>query len=466
MLRVGFQASRASPWSYLVEDSRGRTRALAESIIGLKVGSAGLLAADSTTYGDGGFTSVLFLGKQICIPTRAAFVPLSAALSLSTLASFLTPPPRRSVGPRSPSFFAPSIKVWRIAARHMWRASLGTEVEGDPGFVAAAGAFAVANSAAKSRFIGDRSPENFDVGAFYDVALPYGPGLRRLRIRPGFSARGNFRDASDFYFILRVPEEWLQKQLIGPRLPRSWFAQLDEKFNDAEPEGDWWWDDLYLFGSNRSAVGCSATHLNFALPAIMMGDTNGVLVAEDIHRNALFSGGAIGTDTLLVSGGPFPLVEVGNVLADVCVDELLVIGFVPAGDSCAPGRDTLLTARADAVYEAWDIERSAARAVDHALHFEGWGVDVKGDAGFAGVRFSKRCVQAELGLYGCVYGCRSLYWRRLLGLWNFSFALHPPLLSIFGRLLPKGQLLDELIGWSLANLIAEADLRAGISYVV
>jgi hypothetical protein len=153
-------------------------------------------------------------------------------------------------------------------------------------------------------------------------------------------------------------------------------------------------------------------------------------------------------------------------LLNVCVDELLVIGFVPAGDSCAPGRDTLLTARADAVYEAWDIERSAARAVDHALHFEGWGVDVKGDAGFAGVRFSKRCVQAELGLYGCVYGCRSLYWRRLLGLWNFSFALHPPLLSIFGRLLPKGQLLDELIGWSLANLIAEADLRAGISYVV
>jgi hypothetical protein len=90
------------------------------------------------------------------------------------------------------------MKEWRIAARRMWRASLGTEVEGDLGFVAAAGAFAVANSAAKSRFIGDRRPENFDDGALYDVALPYGPRLRRLRIPPGFSARGDLLDAFDF----------------------------------------------------------------------------------------------------------------------------------------------------------------------------------------------------------------------------------------------------------------------------
>ena len=146
------------------------------------------------------------------------------------------------------------------------------------------GAFAFANSAAKSRFIGDRRLENFDDGALYDVALPYGPRLRRLRIPTGFSARGNLRDASDFYFIWRVPEERLQRQLIGPRLPRSWFAQLDEKFDDAQPEGDWYWDDLHPFGSDRSAVDCSATHLNFALTAIMVGDTNGVLVAESVQE--------------------------------------------------------------------------------------------------------------------------------------------------------------------------------------
>ena len=85
----------------------------------------------------------------------------------------------------------------------------------------AAGAFAVAKNKVHDRLIGDRRPRD----AIEVAKLPYAPRLRRQKDR---IAHDSFRDNRDCFYVFGADAERSHRQVIGSKLPRSWFRTVDE----------------------------------------------------------------------------------------------------------------------------------------------------------------------------------------------------------------------------------------------
>ena len=63
----------------------------------------------------------------------------------------------------------------------------------------------------------------------------WAPRLRRLKLPSDSVIRIHFRDVSDCYNAESVDEERLRRQVLGPRVPVSWFRNLEDANLDVLP---------------------------------------------------------------------------------------------------------------------------------------------------------------------------------------------------------------------------------------
>ena len=91
------------------------------------------------------------------------------------------------------------------------------------------------------------------------------------------------------YYQLAVPPSRWPRQAIGPRVPRSWFGRLGDPSLDGRlgASGSWAWEDLHQPSAD---VSLRSGYCQPALAAVMMGDLNGVTVAQRVHLQGLLGG--------------------------------------------------------------------------------------------------------------------------------------------------------------------------------
>ena len=311
-------------------DPRGRTQALLAELLGEVPAPRGqawdvYAAAGATT------TAKDLIAERLALPEQAVVLRLRPWLSPETAAAWSAPGEHSEDAPRG--YFAASQTEWRAVARRLVRCGLGRLLPEDscpPGL--AAGAFAVAKDVSTDRLIGDRRPMNAGEQQPARVRLPYAPRLRRLRLRPGEALWVAKRDLSNCFYQFEVEPDRLSRQVVGPRLPRSWFEHLEDESRDRELGGDRWHAaDLGAVGPGAGeALGDGFCQL--ALAGVMMGDLGAVAVIQEAHTRMLLRAGVLSPAELLQAPWPFPE---GPSAGDVYVDDpvLLMVGSV-----CAPPR--------------------------------------------------------------------------------------------------------------------------------
>ena len=103
----------------------------------------------------------------------------------------------------------------------------------------------------------------------------------------------------------QVDDERLKRQIIGPRVPEDWFADLDNESKDFLPTTafkPWLISDLTDPPTKPSRA---PGHVQVLIAGIMMGDKNAVAVLQNAHRRQLLSCGALTAQSLLLPGTPF-----------------------------------------------------------------------------------------------------------------------------------------------------------------
>ena len=97
------------------------------------------------------------------------------------------------------------------------------------------------------------------------------------------------------------------KQVIGPRIPRSWLEHLeDENWDliDTDEIESWVTQDLFRTCASIEPVS-GQDYCQIGMTAIVMGDVNAVHTSECAHRRHLFAARALNERSLLIKGAPF-----------------------------------------------------------------------------------------------------------------------------------------------------------------
>ena len=125
---------------------------------------------------------------------------------------------------------------WRTLCRRIIRSGLGKKFHpaSSPSRLSG-GAFSVPKDLDRDRFIDDRRPRNGTEHIIGKCYLPWAPRLRRLMLPNDCVIRIHFRDVSNCYYAYSVDEKRLQRQVLGPRVPVSWFGNLDDASVDLLP---------------------------------------------------------------------------------------------------------------------------------------------------------------------------------------------------------------------------------------
>ena len=224
-----------------------------------------------------------FLAARLSIPKRAAQIPIDDSLHESTRELWNNPDPEDQSGEAVRGYFPVSMPEWRASLRKMLRAGLATTLPSntrDPSL--AAGAFTVRKDVDKDRLIADRRPENSKERQVGLCLLPYGPRLRRVQLKPGEFLRTTVQDLHNMYYMFKVSDDRLRRQIVGPRVPISWFADIaDESLDflgDSEPVEPWNWSDVRPSSKRDTPWNPGAGEVpgmcQVALTAALMGVSN------------------------------------------------------------------------------------------------------------------------------------------------------------------------------------------------
>ena len=209
-----------------------------------------------------------------------------------------------------------------------------------------------------------------------DPELPFIPALCCFFLPPGKVWRGSARDLKDFYYQLAVPQARFADQQLGPRVPRSWFQDIAvEQLDCGVPFERLAWRDVHASpGQPVEQVADSFTQP--ALKAVMMGDINGVTMAQAAHVGGLQARGLLPAALRLHRDG----VRWGRSdMADVYLDDFAVLAAVDAKERCDPGWDSSLIAAVDNFYEEEGVQQSHAKSVNsERCAFKLWGAVVDG----------------------------------------------------------------------------------------
>ena len=200
------------------------------------------------------------------MPRKAAVVNLEDWLPPCLVSARNHPEPEASGILVAPRHFDVNMAERRILCRRTLRNGLGKKVHStsSPSHLSG-GTFCVPKDLDWDRFIGDRRPRNGSLGSV--ICL----GLLRLMLPSDCVIRIHFRNVSDCYYACSVDEKRLQRQVLGPRVPVSWFSNLD----GFEP---WVPSDLVQNPIQETVDPCR--YCQIAVAAVIMGDLNTVYAVE------------------------------------------------------------------------------------------------------------------------------------------------------------------------------------------
>jgi hypothetical protein len=309
-------------------------------------------------------------------------------------------------------FFAASARDWRHVLRVGARASvlhLGSGIGVDPRL--SAGAFAVAKSGNRLRLICDRRPRNNLERTVRKVGLPSPARFCRVLVPKSHTLRLSCRDLKDFYYNLEVDEDRWRKQSWGPRVPMSWFENLDDVSLDDVPVFDEWCEaDLVAIRTGKGGGACPKNFVQPMAKTLVMGDLNAVLLAQEAHLGLLDKAGVTGPSGDLGRARSFPRGAVcgglgwgdkcsQEVLSGVYIDDLAALALVPwSALGSLPSKAELLCRKADATYESEGWPRSTAKDQCDEACGKTWGVTVEGNRGTVGIARDKRLQLAAVTL--------------------------------------------------------------------
>ena len=97
-----------------------------------------------------------------------------------------------------------------------------------------------------------------------------------------------YETLANYYYLLRVPDARLPFQGIGPPISADWWQ--------AGCPGSWPEDKVY-HGVNL---------LQPVFLAVLMGDLNGVMIGQEVHRNMLLRNDVFHPEEEVIYGAPAP----------------------------------------------------------------------------------------------------------------------------------------------------------------
>ena len=160
-------------------------------------------------------------------------------------------------------------------------------------------------------FVGDKRPLNSVERSIGRAYLPCCPRLRRLIQGKSESVKITVQDAKDCFYLYEELSSCVTKQVIGPRIPRSWLEQLDDGSWDVVDT-----DEIESWVRQCASVEpvSESDYCQIRMTAIFMEDVNAVYTLECAHRGHLLAARALHERCLLIRGLPFPRTEtIGNV---------------------------------------------------------------------------------------------------------------------------------------------------------
>lgn len=228
------------------------------------------------------------------------------------------------------------------------------------------GFFCVPKNEDEDRLIFDRRPENSTMDRVVWARLPSGACFNRMRLNPNQYVRGSGDDLRNFYYTLKLPDEWIKYNSVGSTIQASVVA---------------------------AAGGDASVPHRMCLRVLGMGDCNACDIAQATHEAVLQSAGLLSENSKMVYGDPAPR---GDVWEGAYLDDLLIAckidmdEAIPLDGSFVPptpsGEDIDLqkAAAAEKAYAEAGLERAVHKSFRAQTLFKAWGAEIDGIQGVAG----------------------------------------------------------------------------------
>ena len=265
----------------------------------------------------------------------------------------------------------------------------------------AAGAFAVKKDEHADRLIGDRRPLNAGERQPGPVRLPYASRLRRMQLPWGKGIWTAKRDLRNCFYLWEVEPSRLERQVIGPRIPRSWLHDIENESEDDRLSFECWFTpDLYLSATSMGVDVDESAFCQVALSGVMMGDVGAVAVIQEAHTRLLLANRVLEPEEL-IGGSPFAWD--GEVRGDVYIDDLVVMIVGEMYNGPPPEIVRRLEA-ADAAYGSHGMPVKRDKSEDPALTADFWGATLHGGSGRYGFNLERRASLAATTLFALAFG--------------------------------------------------------------
>jgi len=229
--------------------------------------------------------------------------------------------------------------------------------------------------------------------------------------------RGSGRDLPDCYHSAKVPPLRVERNAVGPWLPREEvrgmkaYAELLER---RKAKG--------LFDEPEYVVA--------AWKSLPMGDLNAVDFMCVAHVNVLRHAGA--ALSLVRYAAPLPDPEDG-VLESIVVDDYGIVAVVPRDlPSDSPAADTERMAIADAIYASEGVPPKESKSFNNERIFEVCGATIDGDVGSVRATINLLLRTSLLSLRLLSDGRATPgSWDAVVGLWGYAFLYNRSAYSVF-----------------------------------
>jgi len=240
----------------------------------------------------------------------------------------------------------------------------------------------------------------------------------------------HLRDVRNCYYLYEVEEARFPKQIIGPRVPLSWFEDLeDESLDDVEDCEPWLAADLRDHDGSRTEAEEVPGYMDLAVAGVIMGDLNAVFAVETAHRRQLLAARALRPSSMLVPGTPFPR---SDVITDVYVDDAAFLTMAPLrADGSVADLPVEEVDRADAMYSALGMPLAEDKKVN-AEDAELWGGRLRGRQGTLAFPGARRASLMAVTCVGLLLGLSKQQAQRVLGAWNFAMGFRSLSCSALG----------------------------------
>jgi len=324
------------------------------------------------------------------------------------------------------------------------------------------GLFGVGKNDLEDRLIYDRRPENATMAKLAWAHLPSGACYTRMLLDPCEFLRGSGDDLRNFYYTLRLPENWIRFNSFGRRLSAK---------------------------AIRALGLCPRVPYRLCFRVLGMGDVNGCDIAQAVHEAVLRRHGLLSPSAALRYGDPVPT---GSTWEGVYIDDLLItqrcrVPFVvPLDGSFVPPTpdpqdpDACQVRAAEEAYEEANLERAVHKEFRFATEFKAWGAEVDGILGKVGAPLLVRQQVWNLILKIVSKGfCSKEVLRKVLGYLSYIFQYRRELYCLQHHIyryiadmpeirwvkLPK-YILDELRSFALHLPFATWNMRTSLSPVM